>query len=376
MAGVVIIGSGLAGYHTAKEFRRLDAQTPLTLLTASEGHFYSKPQLSTALTMGKDAETLVTQACALMAAQLNADIQSGVTVKQIDPKAQKIYFNNDVMGYDQLVLALGARPLMAPVQGDAAGDVLSVNQLEDYRFFRDQLGPIKKIIIMGAGLVACEFANDLANSGYQVSLVAPAVVPLDGLLPEALGETLKTAMTERLGIEWHLQDIAKEVMKKKSGYEVVLHSGAILEGDLVLSAIGLEPNIDLAREAGLKLDRGIIVDGCLRTSDPHIYAIGDCAEVLGELRFYVKPLLVCAKVLAQVLVGQTASVQYPLMPVGVKTACCPVNVLLPPRQCKGHWDCVSGSKAVFYDAIGQIRGFALVDESVKERAELLKSMQP
>ena len=147
MDPIIIIGSGLAGYTLAKEFRKLDISTPLTIITASDGRFYSKPLLSTALTKQHHPESLAIAPVATMMKQLNAEIFTKTRVTTIDAQQKKIQIGVRSLSYKKLILACGADPIKAPLSGDAVNEVLSVNDLEDYAIFRDSLAGKKHLVI-------------------------------------------------------------------------------------------------------------------------------------------------------------------------------------------------------------------------------------
>ena len=372
---VVIIGSGLAGYMLAKEFRKLDTSTPLTIITASDGRFYSKPLLSTALTQGKTADALSPFDADAMSTQLNAEIRTDALVQSIDPDAQCIKVNDQAVSYSRLVLACGSRTIDAPLKGNAVSDIQSVNDLEAYGRFREWLHPKKRIALLGSGLVGCEFANDLRNGGYEVSIIAPDAYPLARLVPEAIGQVLQAAL-EKKGVTWHLGSLVTAVDHvSDSRYQVTLDDHAQLMADGVFSAIGLRAVSELAEQAGIQVNRGIVVDRELRTSREHIFALGDCAEVAGEVKQYVAPLLQCARTLAQVLAGNSQSVHYPTLPIVIKTPACPVVASPPPASVEGSWRYEgegSNISALYYDAEDRLRGFALVGDKVKEKMQWVK----
>jgi len=155
-------------------------------------------------------------------------------------------------------------------------------------------------------------------------------------------------------------------------------SGESFDADIVLSAIGLRPRIALAREAGLAVAHGIAVDAALRTSDPEVYALGDCAEVHGLWLPYIAPIGPAARVIAANLTGDASVVRYAAMPVIVKTPACPSVVCPPPAGVDGEWDTesdASGMQSLFRDAAGLLRGFAL-NGACTERAGALAQTMP
>ncbi|NIU63351.1 MAG: FAD-dependent oxidoreductase, partial [Pseudomonas stutzeri] len=189
-APVVIIGTGLAGYNLAREFRKLDPQTPLLLITADDGRSYSKPLLSTGFAANKDADSLGMATAGAMAEQLNAEIRTHTRVTRLDPAHRRVWIGNEPVPYRDLVLAWGAQTIRVPVEGDAADAVYPINDLHDYGRFRAAAAGKRRVLILGAGLIGCEFANDLLQGGHEVDLVAPSEQVMPGLLPLQAAEAV------------------------------------------------------------------------------------------------------------------------------------------------------------------------------------------
>lgn len=371
---IIIIGTGLAGYQLAREFRKLDQTSPLMLITADEGKYYPKPQLSIALTNKKTAETIATATADMMASQLNATIRTRSHVTGIDTIKKMITVNNEKLPYEKIVLACGADVIKPPLTGDAVDDVLSVNHIYHYAEFEKLIKNKKHITILGAGLIGCEFANDLSNTGYEVHLVAPDKTPLERFIPEKIGTILQDALKKN-GVHFHLQCVANQVNKKNNKYCLQLSDGSFLDTEFVLSAIGLRPHVELAQLAGIKTERGIVVNRYLETNIKDIYALGDCAEVEGHVLPFITPILNCSRALAKTLAGERTAVDYPAMPVTVKTPAHPIILCPPPREIKGAWEIEINNnnvRALFYDEQRQLYGFVLTNEAVKERASLTK----
>ena len=359
---LVIIGTGLAGYNLAREWRKLNPDAPLVILTRDDGRNYSKPMLSTGYTKGNRADELVMQSAEQMAAQLKADIRTGVSVTAIDPAAKTVTVNGESLVYDKLVLALGADAFQPPMDGDALHRVLTVNDLQDYGVFQTAADGKKDVIVVGGGLIGSEYANDLSNGGFRVQLVEPVGRVLPALLPPVASEAVGNALAG-LGVTFHFGVSVQAVHQDGDGVRATLSDGREIRGDLVLSAIGLRPRIGVAREAGLTVNRGIVVNRQLQTSQPDIYALGDCAEVDGLVLPYVLPLMAGARALAKTLSGQPTAVAYPAMPVQVKTPVCPVVVSPVFPGVQGEWavDAQDGNsvRASFCDGEGRLLGFAL-----------------
>jgi rubredoxin-NAD+ reductase len=378
MSAIVIIGTGLAGYTMAREFRKLDAATPLHLISRDDGSFYSKPILSNALALKKTPAQIALNAAADMERQLAATVSTHSLVTAIDPVAHHIIVNDAAIAYTRLVLAVGADPIRLPLAGDAADGVLSVNDLSDYTRFRHALDGKRRLVILGAGLIGCEFANDLRSAGIDVDVIDPAPQPLGRLLPPRAADFLRAAL-EAAGVRFHFGTTAQSVARAATGITVGLVNGTTIEADLVLSAIGLRPRIDLARDAGLTINRGIVTNALLQTSAADVYALGDCAEVAGFNLPFVMPIMQAARALARTLHGTATPVNYPAMPVVVKTPACPTVVCPPPAGVEGQWQesvAADGVRALFLDTAGALRGFALVGAATKDKQALTKDIPP
>ncbi|GIZ13713.1 NAD(P)/FAD-dependent oxidoreductase [Pseudomonas sp. NCCP-436] len=375
-APVVIIGTGLAGYNLAREWRKLDTQTPLLLISADDGRFYSKPMLSTGFAKNKDAEGLVMSEAGAMAEQLVAEIRTHTSVTGIDPRQRRVWIGEEVVNYRDLILAWGAEPIRVPVAGDAQDSIFPLNDLEDYARLRAALTGKRRVLILGAGLIGCEFANDLRAGGYEVDVVAPCEQVMPGLLPPSAATAVQAGL-QGIGVRFYLGPMLASLDHAGDALLGRLSDGQMIECDAVLSAVGLRPRIALAAAAGLEVNRGIVVDRQLRTSHDNIYALGDCAEVDGLNLLYVMPLMACARALARTLAGEPMAVAYGPMPVTVKTPACPLVVSPPPRARHGEWT-VEGAgeniRALCRDESGALLGYALTGAAVQDRLALNREL--
>lgn len=374
MNPIVIIGSGLAGWTLVRELRKLNKDAPVVLISADAGDFYSKPMLSNALAQNKTAAQLVTTPAATMAEQQGITLMARTRVERIDCERKVVMTSAGEQPYSALVLALGADPIRLPLGGDAADEVLSVNDLDDYARFRQAIAGKRRIAVIGAGLIGCEFANDLAAAGYVINVYDPTAYPLSSLMPEAAGRSL-IAPLAAIGVDWHFGRSVRAVDHQGAAYKLTLDNGDTHQADLILSAVGLRPRTQLAKEAGLDVNRGIVTDAYLRTSDPAIFALGDCAETNGAVRPYVLPIMHSARALARTLASDATAVIFPAMPVVVKTPARPTAVSPAARDADGLWEIIesdTGIKATFSDATGKLLGFALTGHYAEERMALAK----
>jgi len=316
-----------------------------------------------------------------MSDTLKLNILAHTTVSAIDAAAQTLTLNHadgqTVQPYSQLVLAVGASPIRLPIAGDGAADVHVVNSLADYRQFRAQLSvkADKRVLLIGAGLIGCEFANDLKATGHDVTVVDLAPRPLGRLLPADTASAFQTGL-EAAGIRFALGTTVQSIDRVGADYAVTLADGQTLVVDIVLSAIGLRPNLELAQAAGLDTSRGVVVNQQLNSNLAHIYALGDCAEVNGHLLPYVMPIMQQARALAKTLSGDCTAVHYPAMPVAVKTPAAPLTVLPAPVDVAVTWSSETfddGMIAKATDDAGVLRGFVLLGATAgKQRMALTK----
>lgn len=382
MHPMIIIGSGMAGYTLAREFRKLNAEQELVMICADDAVNYAKPTLSNALVGNKAPEQIGLGDAAKMSAQLNMRIETHTWVKSIDAEKHELILQREgqesTQQYSKLILAVGANPIRLAIAGDASDAIHVVNSLIDYRAFRESLAQKanKRVVILGAGLIGCEFANDLQNTGHDVTVIDLAPQPLGRLLPNHVAEAFKQNL-EETGIQFVLGTTVEKVSKHSdASYEVTLANGQNLFADVVLSAIGLQPNIAVAKEAGIQTSRGVVTNTLLETNLVDVYALGDCAEVNGTLLPYVMPLMQQARALAKTLAGQTTAVHYPAMPVAVKTPAAPLTVLPAPIDVEVNWETEElddGMIAKALDAENTLRGFVLLGPTAgKQRLTLTK----
>ncbi|UUS60039.1 MULTISPECIES: NAD(P)/FAD-dependent oxidoreductase [unclassified Acinetobacter] len=384
MHPIVIIGSGMAGYAVAREFRKLNTELELIMICADDAINYAKPTLSNALVGNKAPEQIPLGDAAKMSAQLNMQIINNSWVKAIDAAKHELAIESQngtqTQLYSKLVLAVGANPIRLAISGDGSEDIHVVNNLDHYKAFRKQLAARedKRVVILGAGLIGCEFANDLQNTGAKVSVVDLAPQPLGRLLPSHVAAKFQSNL-EETGIQFVLGTTVDKVSRIENGdYQVSLANGQSLVADVVLSAIGLQPEINLAKQAGIHTSRGVLTNKGLETNLADIYAVGDCAEVNGTLLPYVMPIMQQARALAKTLNGEHTAVHYPAMPVAVKTPAAPLTVLPAPIDVETQWETEEledGMIARAIDQDGVLRGFVLLGATAgKQRLTLTKQV--
>ncbi|MCJ2012286.1 FAD-dependent oxidoreductase [Methylobacterium sp. J-076] len=302
--GVVIVGAGIAGWSVAEAIRAEDAQVPITLVTACSGDVYHKPELSVALARGLSPARLRRETGVAAAARLGLRLMADTVATGLSPERHSLRTTRGTLAYSHLVLAHGARPALPPGLDPAL--CWRINDLAAWSGLHAELarGP-RTVAVVGAGMVGCELAEDLARAGHTVTLVGAAALPLPELLPEEAGRRLLAAL-EGLGVAYRGGVLVRGLARGPDGrVALALDDGTGLEAATVIAATGLATPPRLVRGAGLAFDRGIAVDrDTLRTSKPDIFALGDCISLDGQPCRYIEPVARQAEAIAHVILGR------------------------------------------------------------------------
>ena len=277
---IVVIGSGFAAQQLVKSLRKLDAGQPIRLITADSGDEYNKPDLSHVVSRGCPAAAMTRQSGSDFAEQQRIALLPHCPVHGIDPARRLVLTERGEFPYGKLVLATGASAARPDLPGSES--LVTLNSQQEYASAEGAIQQARRILVLGAGLIGCELAMDMASAGKEVTLVDLADSPLSALVPAVLTQPLQQALRSQ-GVSLQFgAGLARIDAQQGERWRVTLTDGRTCEQDLVIAAIGLRPNLALAHGAGLAVGRGIRVDDRLQTSDPHIFALGDCAEWQGR----------------------------------------------------------------------------------------------
>lgn len=373
---VVIIGAGVAGWSAAEAIRRRDPEKPVLLVSSCKGFVYPKPAISMAFSQGKSAEDLVDMDAETRAKQLGIEVRTGTRIIKVDSTRKRMTTVKGAIEYDKLVLALGAHQRELPIQGTSAQSVIRVNDLQSYKKLRNELqNGVKHVTILGAGLIGCEFADDLTKAGYQVSIIDPQTQPLSSMLPDSMGQQLKEKLLEK-GVEWHFGVTLNVLDKDAEQLKATLSNGSELVTDLVLSAAGLIPNTTVAEKMGLTIDHGISVNNDMQTSNPNIYAIGDCASLDGQVFAYIEPIRRQAEAVAADIAGEHEAFM-PLPPlVKVKTPSLPLSICRPKHLNGMEWISTEESHGDHFELREgkNVLGFALSGKMASEAGGIYRQL--
>ncbi|HEY3747709.1 MAG TPA: FAD-dependent oxidoreductase [Pseudonocardiaceae bacterium] len=310
---IVIVGHGMAGVRLATDLRRHDPNLERVAVTVvgDEPHAaYNRVLLSTVL-----AGTLELASVRLAPTGPAVDTRLGVSVTAIDRQARKVELTDGShVPYDALVLATGARPRLPELDGADDGKAPGITTFrtrDDCERIVADARPGLPVAVLGGGLLGLEIARGLAGRGCLVTVVHATNHLLDRQVDAMAGRVLRRAL-EAMGIEFRLGATA---VGYQPGDGVKLADGGHVPGELVVVATGVLPRTELARAAGLAVDRGVLVDDALRTSDPRVHAIGDCAQHKASDGGLVQPAFDQAAVLAARLTGADPGARYRGTPV-------------------------------------------------------------
>ena len=311
-AGILIIGAGQAGYQLAVSLRDAGYEKRVLLIGDEPDLPYQRPPLSKAFQSGDcEAEQLTFQTEAFYAGR-DIELMLGVRILHIDRERRQVMTGDGrCIQYDHLVLATGARNRLLPGWDSATTGLLSLRTLHDARGLREALNRSKRAVIVGAGFLGLEFAAVAAKRGVSVRVIEAS----SNLMSRAVSSPVADAFREHhesLGTTFSF-DRGVSSIRTEAGRVVGAETtdGTLHEADLLVVSIGVIPNVELAKEAGLEIANGIVVDLNLSTSDPSISALGDCAAFPSRFAFgncrieSVQNAVDQARYLAQRLTGHT-----------------------------------------------------------------------
>ena len=303
---LVIIGAGMASGRMIEHL--LDAAPDawhITLFNAEPRGNYNRLMLSPVLSGEKTYDEIVTHDDGFYADR-RIDCRFGDSITRIDREAKVVHSATGAVPYDQLVIATGSAPFIIPVVGKDLPGVVTYRDLEDTNAMITASRPGTKAVVVGGGLLGLEAAAGMAARGADVTVIHLMGHLMERQLDPAAGYLLQKDL-ERRGIRVHCKGATKAILGTDRVEAVLLEDGTVYGADLVCMAVGIRPEVRLANDAHLEVGRGIVVDAQMTTSDPSIFALGECVEFDRQLFGLVAPLYDQAKVLATVLNGGVAA---------------------------------------------------------------------
>jgi nitrite reductase (NADH) large subunit len=301
---LVVLGNGMAAGRTLDElFDRAPDRYDVTIFGAEPRVNYDRIMLSPVLAGDKAFDDIVVHDDAWYANH-NIDLHKGETVVAIDRAARTIRTHaGTVASYDDLLIATGSRPILIPVPGAELPGVVTFRDLDDVNAMLAAAGKGGNAVVIGGGLLGLEAAAGLALNGMKTTVVHLMPTLMERQLDPNAAYLLQKAIEKR-GITVLTSANTNAILGDGHVTGVRLEDGRTLPADLVVMAVGIRPHFALAKEAGLEVKRGIVVDDHLRTSDANIFAIGECVEHRGQCYGLVAPLYEMAKTLGATLAGE------------------------------------------------------------------------
>lgn len=307
MERLVVIGNGMA---PGRMLERLFATAPdryaVTIFNAEPRVNYDRIMLSPVLSGEKSFADIVIHDEEWYARH-GVTLKKGCKAVAIDREARTVTgADGSVVEYDKLVIATGSSPVIIPVPGKDLLGVVSYRDLDDVEKMLAAAQTKRHAVVIGGGLLGLEAAAGLNRQGMRVSVVHLMPTLMERQLDAAAGGLLAEALTER-GIEIITGANTRAILGDTHVTGVELADGRVMPADLVVMAVGIRPNATLAKDAGLIVNRGVVTDTTMATSDPTIFALGECAEVEGQVFGLVAPLYDMAEVLAARLAGDAGA---------------------------------------------------------------------
>ena len=300
---LVVIGNGMApGRALEKLFAAAPGAWDVTIFNAEPRVNYDRIMLSPLLSGEKTFEQIVIHGDGWYVKN-GVTLYKGATVTAIDRATKTVTSARGItVPYDKLLIATGSVPVIIPVPGHKLAGVLTYRDLDDVQAMLIAAKSRGSAVVIGGGLLGLEAAAGLKEQGMDVTVLHLMPTLMERQLDPAAGQLLQKAVEAR-GIRVITQANTKAILGEKKVEAVLLADGTRLVADLVIMAVGIKPNAALASEAGLDVGRGIKVSASMQTSDPDIFAVGECAEVAGDVFGLVAPLYEMANVIAAQLTG-------------------------------------------------------------------------
>ena len=273
-SSVIILGGGAAGFAAAEMLRRQGYQEPVTMISSDDAGPYDRPNISKDYLAGKAPEEWIPLRPPEWYQQNKIDLLTSRQVVRVKPDTRSVELDDGRrLEYGALLLATGASPIRLDIPGAELPHVRYLRTLRDSRAIIERAAQARRAVVVGASFIGLEVAASLRTRNHEVHVVAPEEIPMQRVLGTELGRFVRE-LHEQHGVQFHLGQTVASIAE----HSVTLKNGTKVDADLVVVGIGVRPNLELAEQAGLRIDRGVLVDQYLRTSAPDVWAAGDIAR--------------------------------------------------------------------------------------------------
>jgi nitrite reductase (NADH) large subunit len=307
---LVVIGNGMAGARLVEDILAADPEQQFDIVMFGDEPYgnYNRILLSNVLNGSQDAKEVFLNPLEWYESN-NVTLHAGHRVTRIDRERKVVAADGIEEAYDVLVFATGSRPFVPPVQGTTRRGVFLFRTLDDCRNIAEYAKGKRHAVVIGGGLLGLEAAKGLMTHNLEVTVVEMGPWLMGVQLDEVGGRVLQQTI-EKLGIRALTSTSTKELIGHTDVTAVRFADGSEIPADLVVISAGIRPNKELAQECGLEVDRAIVVDDQLRTSDPNVFGVGECVQHRGMVYGLVAPIWEQTKVLAGVLTGRDPAAKY------------------------------------------------------------------
>ncbi|MEC7119935.1 MAG: FAD-dependent oxidoreductase [Pseudomonadota bacterium] len=306
---LVVVGNGMAAMRTVEELLKLSPERYQITVVSKEPHgSYNRILLSPVLAGEKTFDQIVLNRPEWYA-EHGINFKSGVSVQAVNRARREVQLDNgEVLGYERLLIATGSNPFIIPFPNHQHPAVISFRDINDVDTMLTNAASCRNVIVIGGGLLGLEAANGLNKRGIKVTVVHDMGYLLNRQLDKEAADLLQ-GFLEQQGIEFVMNAKTDRIALHDDGslHGLAFKDGTVLDGQLIVMAVGVRPNVQLAKDMGLQVDKAILVTDTLQTSDPRVYAVGECVQHRGALFGLVAPLFdqakVCANHLAEMGIG-------------------------------------------------------------------------
>lgn len=306
---LILIGTGMAGSRFLDYLlQQAPDQYEIRVFNKEPVGGYNRIMLSPVLAGEKRVDEIMTHDASWFS-QKGIHLHTGTIISEIDADKQTVKTDlGQTYYYDDLIIATGSNPFVLPVPGSDLAGVVTFRDIRDVNQMITASNQTQKAVVIGGGLLGLEAAYGLQKRGMDVTVVHNGPILMNVQMDEEAGKMLQASL-EAKGMKFAMNAFTSELVGDESVKAIRFQDGREIETDLVVMAVGIRPNVKLAQQTGLEVNRGIVVDDQLRTSFPHIYALGECNEHRGQCYGLVAPLYEQAEVLAKTLAGAEAAYQ-------------------------------------------------------------------